>query len=136
MKKRGRPPKAKTEKAAKKPTVEIAPELVEQAKPKLPPKLEELSTAITDKMQTVLKEAELSQQVTLLTNAVQLALEPFLERLERTIFLAARVAAADLLRTGQQPETVLTRAIDEGRLAHAILSAQNEVKETQPCPQT
>ena len=86
----------------------------------LPPKLEQAVSAAVD---AILAE---------LPNA----LEPFLERLERTIFLAARVAAADLIRTSQKPETVLDGAIKEGRLAHAILTAQNEAKEVKPCPQT
>ena len=91
---------------------------------------------LADEIKKVADKVDYSREVSNLKAAIESALEPIVERLERTMFLAARVAASDTLRTGQSPEVIFKRALDEGRLAAAILSAQNEVKEVKPCSQT
>ena len=40
--------------------------------------------------------------------------------------IVARLASADTVHSMEKPETVLSRAISEGRLAAAILAAQNQ----------
>lgn len=40
--------------------------------------------------------------------------------------IVARLASADTVHSMEKPETVLKRAISEGRLAAAILAAQNQ----------
>lgn len=52
-----------------------------------------------------------------------------LEGLRRDLPIVARIAQADCLHTCEKAETILERAIKQGRLAAAIWSAQNEVKE-------
>jgi len=64
-----------------------------------------------------------------LTEAITTALRPIVDELKAHMLIAARLAAADTLHSMQQPEIVLRHSIGEGRLAAAILSAQNEIKE-------
>ena len=64
-----------------------------------------------------------------LAEAITAALRPLVDELKAHLLICARLAAADTLRSMQQPETVLRNSIGEGRLAAAILSAQNEIKE-------
>ena len=52
-----------------------------------------------------------------------------LDGLRRDLPIVARIAQADCLHTCETPEKVLERAIKQGRLAAAIWSAQNEIKE-------
>ena len=87
---RGRPRKNAP---AAKPEIPVLDPLAEQHKP-LPPKLEELSTAVAVKL---------------------------LDGLKTLLPIIARLAAADTLHTTERPETVLDRAIKEGKLAASIL---------------
>ena len=52
-----------------------------------------------------------------------------LDGLRRDLPIVARIAQADCLHTCEKPETILERAIKQGRLAAAIWTAQNETKE-------
>jgi len=102
---RGRPKKSEEKKTAKKIGKPEEPKPIEAKSNSLPPKLEELSTAVADKI---------------------------LDGLKLFLPIVARLAAADTLRTSEKAETVLDRAIKEGRLAAAIYAAQNEIKEEVP----
>lgn len=64
-----------------------------------------------------------------LAEAITAALRPLVDELKAHLIICARLAAADTLHSMQQPEIVLSHTIGEGRLAAAILSAQNEIKE-------
>lgn len=64
-----------------------------------------------------------------LAEAITAALRPIVDELKAHLIICARLAAADTLHSMQQPEFVLGHSIKEGRLAGAILSAQNEIKE-------
>lgn len=100
---------------------ELRREIID-AKPKpLPPKLDELATEITSRMQAVVKEADLSQTITVISNAVQLALEPFYQRLEKLLLVCARLAAADTMRTSQSCDTVFSRSLDEAAIAKKVM---------------
>lgn len=72
-------------------------------------------------------EAQAVNQQDRLVEAITTALRPLIDEIKAHMLVAARLAAADTLRSMEKPETVIKRTLDEGRLAASILATLREV---------